>query len=380
VIHSKKIIIFGAGRIGRSFIGQVFNRSGYEGVFVDINQTLIDLLNRHRQYKVVVKGADEEQTLWIQPVRGVNLYDTDKVVGELANAGIAALSVGQQGIQAAIPVIAQALMLRQKIYGDIPLDIIIAENMRHADVFVRGELKKNLPAGYPVERLVGLVETSIGKMVPIMTRKDMDEDPLQIFAEPYNTLIVDRKGFLNTLPDVSFLSPKDHIKAWVDRKLFIHNLGHATVAYLGFLAHPDANYIYEILEDKQIYRIAGQTMQQSAAILQAMYPGEFTLKELDDHIDDLLKRFRNRNLGDTVFRVGCDLYRKLGSEDRLAAPIHAAIRLSKPYHLILDVLKAGIQFRAKDENGNHLPTDELFFEEAQKGVREILKNICGIDI
>jgi len=377
-MNVKKIVVFGAGKIGRSFIGQVFNRAGYEVVFVDIDLHLIDLINQHNQYKVIIKGGTENQTLWIQPVRGINLYDTEKVVDELTDAGIASLSVGQQGLQAAIPVIAKALELRREKFGNIPLDIIIAENMRNAANYLRTELRNNLPTDYPVGQLVGLVETSIGKMVPIMTRKDLEEDPLQVFAEPYNSLIVDKKGFKNPLPDVPFLAPKEHIKAWVDRKLFIHNLGHATVAYLGFQAYPDAVYIYETLEDNRIFQIARQTMLQSAEILLELYPNEFTLKELEEHIDDLLSRFMNRSLGDTVFRVGCDLYRKLGPEDRFTAPIHAAIRTGKPYDLIFNALKAGISFRATDENGNYFPSDIRFFEETQKGIPYILEHVCRI--
>jgi mannitol-1-phosphate 5-dehydrogenase len=374
----RKIVIFGAGRIGRSFIGQVFSRSGYDVVFIDIDRQLIDLLNQHKQYRIVIKDGKADRILLIQNIRGVNLHDTDNVISELADAGIASLSVGQQGLSAMIPILAKALIVRRQRFGDIPLDIIIAENMRNADTYIRNELRKNLPPDYPVEQLVGLIETSIGKMVPLMTRKDMEDDPLQVFAEPYNSLIVDRKGFINPVPDVPFLAPKEHIKAWVDRKLFIHNLGHAAVAYLGFNAYPDAVYIYEILEDSKIYHIIRQTMLQSADILQALYPDEFTQSQLEEHIDDLLHRFMNRSLRDTVFRVGCDLYRKLGPEDRIVAPIRAAIRTDKPYHLIMNVLEAGISFRTKDENGNCFPSDGLFFEETKKGIKYIVENICKI--
>ncbi|NJK84846.1 MAG: hypothetical protein HC906_01560 [Bacteroidales bacterium] len=85
---------------------------------------------------------------------------------------------------------------------------------------------------------MGLVETSIGKMVPIMTSKDIEEDLLQVFAEPYNTLILDKNGFKNPIPDIRGLAPKVNMKAWVDRKSFIHNLGHAVAAYIGKLFCP----------------------------------------------------------------------------------------------------------------------------------------------
>lgn len=377
-MKNKKIIVFGAGKIGRSFIGQVFSRSGYEVVFVDINRELINLINQRREYSIIIMDGDKKETLPVQNIRGVCLEDEENVVAELKDAEITSLSVGQQGLKGAVPIIANSLITRRETHGDLPLDIIIAENMRNADEFLRYELKKCLPVDYPFDKLVGLVETSIGKMVPIMTQKDIDEDPLQIFAEPYNSLIVAKNGFKNTIPDSPFLAPKDNIKAWVDRKLFIHNMGHATVAYLGFKSYPEAIYIHEVLEDRSILEKVRKTMLQSADILQALYPEEFTHKDLEDHIDDLLYRFRNKSLGDTIFRVGCDLFRKLGPEDRLVAPIRAAVRIGKPYNLILNALKEGITFKAKDENGKYLPSDLNFFEEAKKGYIHIIKNVCKL--
>ena len=378
MMNIKKIIVFGAGKIGRSFIGQVFSRSGYEVLFVDVNRELIGLINQQRQYRVIIKDRERDETLLIRDVRGLCLDDEEPLIDELTDAGIISLSVGQQGLRAVIPVLAKSLVARRRKHGEAPLDIIIAENMRNADRFIRDELEKELPGDYPLERLVGLVETSIGKMVPIMTRRDIEKNSLQVFAEPYNTLIVAKNSFINPIPEVPFLAPKENIKAWVDRKLFIHNLGHAATAYLGFKLHPEAVYIGELLDDQALFRAVRQTMLQAAAILQAIYPEEFTSAQLEEHVDDLLHRFGNRNLGDTVFRVGCDLYRKLSPEDRLAAPVHAAIRIGRPYHLILDVIEAAISFRAKDENGNYYPSDEWFFEEAKKGTRHVLENVCKI--
>lgn len=377
-MKTNKIIVFGAGKIGRSFIGQVFNRSGYEVVFVDIFKELIDLLNRKRAYTVVIKDGDKTEKLSIEGVRGVYLEDKEGVIAELKDVGIVSLSVGQQGLKGVVPLLAEALIARHEAYGDVPLDIIIAENMRDADQYLSDELQRLLPADYPIDSLVGLVETSIGKMVPIMKQSDIDEDPLQVFAEPYNSLIVAKNGFKNPIPDSPFLAPKENIKAWVDRKLFIHNMGHATVAYLGFQKYPEATYLYEVLEDDQLLATVRETMLQSAIILQGLYPGEFTHQQLVDHVDDLIRRFRNRSLGDTIFRVGCDLYRKLGPEDRMVSPIRAALKIGKPYQLILYALVAGISFKAKDENGNHLPSDLLFFEEAKKGRVHIIEHICQL--
>ena len=380
LMDGHKIVIFGAGRIGRSFIGQLFSRSGFEVVFVDINKKLTDELSRLQQYKVVIKSDSADEVLIINNVRGVCLTDFDKVISELASATIAALSVGQQGLPEALPIVAMALIKRREQFGERPLDFIIAENMRNSDQYLLIELSKFLPQDYPQDRLVGLVETSIGKMVPIMTHKDFEEDPLQVFAEPYNTLIVAKRGFKNAIPEVHNLAPKENIKAWVDRKLFIHNLGHATAAYLGFRKYPQAINIYKVLEDPEILETARRTMLQSASILMALYPEEFTTSQLTDHIDDLIHRFSNKALGDTIFRVGCDLYRKLSPEDRLVAPVKAAMNLNLPYDLIYNSLLAAIAFRASNEQGEYLPSDLNFFSESLFGINHILRNICRLDL
>jgi mannitol-1-phosphate 5-dehydrogenase len=380
MINPKKIVAFGAGKIGRSFIGQLFSRSGYEVVFVDINCRLIDELNRRGNYKVVFKAESGDTVLMIDQVRGVCLRDTEGVTGELATAAIASCSVGLQGLNDLMPVLAKGLVARHAIEGDAPLDIILAENMRDADRYIAGELRPYLPKDYPLEQLVGLVETSIGKMVPNMTSKDLEEDPLQLFAEPYNTLIVAKNGFRNPIPPVENLAPMENIKAWVDRKIFIHNMGHAAAAYLGHLKHPGAIYMHELLEDREIEERTRSTMKQSARILMALHPGEFTEDQLSRHIDDLLIRFRNKSLGDTVFRVGSDLFRKLGPSDRMVTPVRAAIRLNMDHDLIMNALTAAISFRAKDEQGRILPADEDFFEEAAMGTAHILKHVCGLDL
>ena len=284
--------------------------SGYEVIFSDVDLKLVHLLNQGRSYPVVIKG-DKEETLVISNVRAVSGIDREQVVKEVSRASILAVSVGKNTLEKIIPLIGEGLKARYESDKNRPLDIIIAENMRSAGAFMHERLSQHLPADYPLDRLVGFVETSIGKMVPIMTQSDLENDPLVVFAEPYNSLIIDKKGFKGPIPEVKGLSPKDNIKAWVDRKAFIHNLGHVSAAYFGFYKHPEANYLYEILDDKEVYGFTREIMIQSALILHVAYSDDFTTSDLEEHIDDLLMRFRNKALKDTIYRVGHDLTRKL---------------------------------------------------------------------
>lgn len=376
----KKLVLFGAGKIGRSFIGQLFARSGYEVVFIDIAEPVISSLNSRRSYEVVIKSAGSDEILRIENVRGLLAHDVGKVAAEIADCDIAAVSVGQKGLESAIYVLGEGLKRRREIFGDKPLDIIIAENLRDSDNYVRGILKKILGKDYPLNDLVGLVETSIGKMVPIMPQEIQEKDCLLVYAEPYNTLILDRKAFKNPVPDVQGLAPKDNMKAWVDRKSFIHNFGHAAAAYAGFLAQPDAVYLADVLNNKSVFRFTRRAMLQSAGILQAKYPGEFACADLIDHVDDLLFRFRNRALGDTVFRVGCDLQRKLHRNDRILSPLIDGINMKLPVSKILMTFVNGLCFRGVDENRELLPEDKEFKQALnEKGLHYVLIHYCELD-
>ncbi|MDR1408376.1 MAG: hypothetical protein LBJ23_10075 [Tannerella sp.] len=376
-MQNKSILIFGAGKIGRSFIGQLFGRAGYEIVFSDVDRSLIEALNSRRAYPVVIKSDTGDETMEITHVRAV-FGSEENVVREMARASIIATSVGKNVLERIIPLMAKGLLKRYEQHPASAVDIVIAENMRSAAAFMRDALGKCLPPCFPLDSFVGLVETSIGKMVPLMTQADMEKDPLAVFAEPYNTLILDGAALRNPVPDVQGLAPKENIAAWVDRKAFIHNLGHATVAYYGNYRHPNATYIYEVLEDPEVYAFAHVVMLQAAEILMAEYPSDFTRQALEAHIDDLLARFRNRALKDTVFRVGQDRIRKLGPDDRFVGAIRLAQKHGRDYSLILKAMLHAFTFSAADESGNRPHPDILFDEYLRKGKDYVLQEVCGL--
>jgi mannitol-1-phosphate 5-dehydrogenase len=138
-------------------------------------------------------------------------------------------------------------------------------------------------------------------------------------------------------------------------------------------------YLWEALEIREVFSEVREIMQQSAAALIKKYPDEFTEESLQNHIDDLLARFRNHALGDTLFRVGCDLPRKLGPDDRLVGAIKLAIEMNLPYNKILKALVCGCRFSGKDEDGKMLQADIEFTSIYETGIRNVMIRICGFD-
>ncbi len=377
---AKKLVQFGAGNIGRSFIGQLFSRSGWEVVFIDINDTLVEALNQKRRYRVIIKRNNvPDEKLWIERVRAVNGKDKEKVAEEISSANLVSTSVGKSALPHILPLLAEGLKLRREKSPDGRLDLIIAENIRDGAAYIRDELQKLLPADYPLGEQLGLVETSIGKMVPIMREEDMREDPLWVFAEEYNSLILDKHGFKTGIPNVEGIHPVNNIVAYVDRKLFVHNLGHAATAYLGYTHDNTYRYIWEPLEEQWLYEKARACMEQSALALNREYPKDLPMDELQEHIDDLLTRFQNKALGDTIFRVGRDLYRKLHKNDRLVGAMLLCEKNRLPYDRIAEAVTAAFEFRAVDENEKLFPGDAEFVEkEYPKGIDHILERVCGL--
>jgi mannitol-1-phosphate 5-dehydrogenase len=376
-----KLVQIGAGNIGRSFIGQLFSRAGWEVVFVDVDPRLVSLLNEAGFYTLVIKREGQADELRrIGPVRAVNGRDASLAARELASADMAATSVGKAALPKILPVIAGGLRERFQHTPDRPLDIIIAENVRGAAELFRTALAAGLGPAYPLEALTGLVETSIGKMVPIMREEDLVRDPLQLFAEEYETLIADKWGFRGELPDIPGLCPVDTISAYVDRKLFVHNLGHAAAAYLGYRAAPERSALADVLALGEVEAGARRAMDEAACALVREYPGVYTREALAAHRDDLITRFKNRALGDTVYRVGRDLPRKLSRDDRVVGAMLLCARHGLPFGAIAEVYRAALDFAAPGGEGRLFPGDAEFRRDILPRGREyLLKTVSGLD-
>ena len=263
------------------------------------------------------------------------------------------------------------------------LDIILAENIHGAADRARRVLSRAGLSEEAVSERFGLVETSIGKMVPIMPEDARSQDPLAVWAEPYNTLIVDRDGFLCGVPEAPDLYPVSPVGPWVDRKLYIHNMGHAAAAYLGYRRQPEAEYIWEVLRDAEVAAGVRAAMVRSAEALSRTYQQSFTEHELLDHVDDLLRRFGNRALGDTLYRVGRDLPRKLRRDDRIIGAIDMVVKAGLDPEPILEVLRAAPQFDKPGPNGEVLDSDvELRREYNARGAAEawtwLLDEVVGL--
>ncbi|MCD6470667.1 mannitol-1-phosphate 5-dehydrogenase [Candidatus Bathyarchaeota archaeon] len=374
-----KIVIFGAGKIGRSLIGYLFSKAGYEVIFVDIKNEIVEALNKQRRYKIIEIEDDHSETIWVENVRAVHGKNIKKVCEEIATADIMATAVGANNLSKIYAIIARGLIERFH-FNKNSIDILICENIRNSSKLFKEGLLKFLPENYPLDSMVGLVETCIGKMVPLLTGEYKKKNALMVVAEPYNKIIVDRKAFKRGIPKVEGIIAKDNIVAYVDRKLFVHNMGHAVTAYLGYITDPNMKYVWEAISNPHILKAVKRAMWESGEALIREYSSEFNRDDMKEYIDDLIRRFNNKALGDTIYRVGRDLPRKLSRNDRLIGAILLDAKHSISFTYTSLGVAAAFLFRGRDEDGKLYPADEIFVREIYpKGINYILSEVCGLD-
>ena len=369
----KKIIIYGAGNIGRGFIGQLLHESGYELVFVDIDKKVIKKLNDDRRYPIKIVSHDLIKEIMIDNLRAVDGMDVEAVSNEISSADIMSTSVGVNIIPRIIKPILEGLRKRWAIGNLNPLNIIICENLLDSAKIIRGLFHKELtdPEIEIFNKSVGIVEASIGRMVPVMTKKMQEGNILRVWVEEYSIFPVDKDGFIGELPKIKNLVPYSPFNYYIQRKLFIHNLGHAIAAYLGYLSGYE--YVWQSVEDRVIRQVTINAMNESAKALSLEH--NVDLEDIIEHVNDLIYRFGNKHLGDTVKRVGGDPLRKLSPNDRLVGTANLCLKHGIVPSFICFGIWAALQF---DPEGD-VTAEKLKKMIEENGKEYVLREICNIE-
>jgi Mannitol-1-phosphate/altronate dehydrogenases len=336
----KKAVMYGAGNIGRGFIGKTLSDSGYEVCFLDIVPEIIDAFNINRQYRVKIVSNDGEHCDLVKNVYAVDAR-TKEAARQIADCDLMATAVGVNILPHIAGAIAEGVKLRMQL-GRGPLNIILAENQLEADKLMRGYIYQALSNEQKewADENLGLVEASIGRMVPPLCREECANDPLLIAVEEYSELPVDKDAFKGEIPQLVGLIPYSPFGFYIKRKLFIHNMGHALCAYFGWQKQYD--YIWQAVEDNEIRAMAQQAMVCVAKALCKEYNA--SLSDITDYIKDLLCRFKNKALKDTIVRVGADPIRKLRKNDRLVGAMLYCLAYNQNSEEILKGIIAAMHF------------------------------------
>ncbi|MCS7220221.1 MAG: mannitol-1-phosphate 5-dehydrogenase [Anaerolineae bacterium] len=368
-----KALIFGAGNVGRGFLGHLLHLSGYALTFADIDQALLQAIHERQGYTLRLADRDRVEDVWIAPVCVVHAEDKAAIAQAIVAADIAVTAVGARALPVLAPLLAAGLAQRARERPDAPLNIILCENLRDAHRVFRNLIRQNLPPdlhGY-LDQRVGLVMSVIARMVTTPPAEARAADPTLVIAEPYRRLPVDRHGFVGPIPAIVGLEPRDRFNAWVDWKLYIHNAGHAVLAYLGY--RRGHHYGYQALEDPQVGPWSAQAMRESARALVVEHG--FDPAQLEADVQDLLRRFANRALADPISRLARDPLRKLAPTDRLVGAATLCLR----HGIVPDALSWGIAAGLAFDDPADPSAVELQRRLKVDGLDRVLAEVCGLD-
>ncbi|MBE6580201.1 MAG: mannitol dehydrogenase [Ruminococcaceae bacterium] len=368
-----KAVMYGAGNIGRGFIAQRLYLSGYHTTFVDVNTEVVNAINEAGKYPIYVTRGTEYVPEWVENVDAINGREEQRVIDAIADADLLATALGVPVLPFVAHIIAKAILKRKE--AGRPLNILICENMIGSNEYLRGLVEPHIPAEAKdfFENNVGFVCVSVGRTVPPTPEEFKQKYPLAVCAEPYSELPADALGFRPVgceLPPIKELVAFTPFAYFIERKLLIHNMGHALMAYMAY--QRGYQYIFEAATDGEIKYILTRALLESARAL-AKRHGAST-DDAMQFVEDLMVRFENKLLVDSLDRVGRDPKRKLCPTDRLVGAFNVVREQGGiPAHIAVGIA-AGYLFDLESDAG----AVEISTYVKENGIERALEKYSGL--
>ncbi|WP_337914255.1 mannitol-1-phosphate 5-dehydrogenase [Vibrio cholerae] len=364
----KNAVHFGAGNIGRGFIGKLLADADIAVTFADVNEPLVDQLSHQQEYKVKVVGSECKMET-VSHVTAVNSA-SEALIERIIKTDLVTTAVGPTVLDIIAKTIAKGLSARFAAGNTQPLNIIACENMVRGTTHLKQQVYQFLTTEeqQQADALVGFVDSAVDRIVPPL--QAANDDPLEVTVESFSEWIVDEQQFKGEIPQIEGMEKTDNLMAFVERKLFTLNTGHCVTAYLGCLK--GHRTIREAIEDPNIHAQVKQAMQESGEVLIRRYGFDRALHSA--YIEKILSRFANPYLVDEVDRVGRQPLRKLSANDRLIKPLLGTIEYGLPNGMLLKGIAAALKYR----NSSDPQAVELQQSIEKEGVRSTLARYTGL--
>ncbi len=362
----KQAVMFGAGNIGRGFIGALLERSGWHVTFADVVEPLLEAINTNKRYTVHI--LDQVCEDWeIRNISAVSSVGPD-IVPAIAACDLVTTAVGPLVIPRIAKPIAEGIRARMAAGNKEPMNVVCCEN----GIRVTSKLKEDVLALLSdeerafVDQYIGFADCAVDRICP----KPAYDDPLDAAVEQYMEWDVERSAWKGEPIDVKGLTYVDNLMACLERKLFTLNSGHAICAYLGSLRGHQT--ILESIQDPAVGDVVHAAMRES---------GEGLIREFsfdpDAHhayVERIFSRFHNPHLKDEVDRVGREPIRKLSPMDRLIKPLTTTFRYGLPVDHLIFGAAAALRFDCPEDK----QSVEMHQKIAAEGAAAALSAYSGL--
>ena len=330
-----KAVHFGAGNIGRGFVGLLLHDAGYEVVFADVAEDLIARLAAADSYAVHEVG-ENPAVRTVNNFRALNsTTQEEELIAEIATADIVTTAVGPHILKFVAPAIAKGVAARDTSLA--PLQVMACENAINAtDILAKEVASQPGAAASALDGKAVFANTAVDRIVP-------NQEPgqgLDVTVETFYEWVIDRTAFAGAEPAIPGATFVDDLSPYIERKLFTVNTGHASAAYFGFEAGVEK--ISEAMADQDVAEDVRAVLEETKQLLVTKHG--FSNDEQEAYVQKILVRFSNPYLPDTVNRVGRAPLRKLGRHERFIGPAAELAERGIVPEALLGAIAAALRF------------------------------------
>lgn len=339
-----KAVHFGAGNIGRGFIGETLAANDFAIDFVDVNDTIISALQERHEYEIELAATGQEKIL-VKNVDGINNgKEPEKVVAAIAEADIVTTAIGPKILKFIAPLIADGVVARKQQKNTQKLDIIACENMIGGSAHLKDEVYKSLDDEHKtfVDEYIGFPNAAVDRIVPLQKH----DDPLMVSVEPFKEWVIDESQMARPDLKLAGVEYAQDLEPFIERKLFSVNTGHATVAYTGKALGYET--IGDAIKDERVLEQLKGVLRETGDLLIAKWG--FDRAGHEAYQQKIIERFENTYISDTIARVGRTPIRKLGFDERFIRPIREIKERGLAYEKLLETVGKIYQFDVVEDD------------------------------
>ena len=355
-----KAVHFGAGNIGRGFIGAVLQDAGFFVTFADVNQSILDSLLTAGSYEITHLDQEAKTTSYKDFTALNSVTQVQELIRAISEADVVTASVGAGVLPRLAATIFAGIQART---NSVPLVVMACENAINATDI----LEKAIEALGSIENRAVYCNTAVDRIVP----KQVPGSEPNVSVEPFCEWVIDNtnlRGISLSNPGATFVSD---LMPFIERKLFTVNTGHLTVAYLGQLS--GCTTISESLAMPEVLQFTRRVLEETSKAL--ILKHSFDQDKHAQYVEKTLSRLSNPAIDDDVERVGRQPLRKLSRHERLIGPAAFLAEHGQIPVNLLGVVGAALRFES--ESDPEVATLQSLLERLSP--EDLVLEVCGIE-
>ena len=301
------IVIIGAGKEGKAYLGEVYDAAGWHLAFLDKDSQAIEALRQTGCYSVTVLREDRTEERSISGYEAYVMDEQHSCIQEIIDADVIALCLYPEDIEAAIRYIGPCLRIRADRNPDQELLILSCTNKNHIMEENQAALSEELPGEqqkkWNKER-VAFRDVIVRRSANASSNRDV-----KLTSKALQSLLI--QGPVNVdLSGVEWMQVCDGIEFLKDIKLFVHNCPHAACAYAGYAKGYATTQ--EAEKDEEIAALMSGCLAEARAGIEAEFHP--AAKQLE--LVGCSMKAKEEEV-EQIRRVAENPIRKLGRNDRL---------------------------------------------------------------